>query len=106
MEFLQGTLEVLILRSLQAGANHAYGIAQFLEQQSGNEFVVDNGSLYPALQRLLQRQWVTAQWKMSPNARRARYYRLTPLGRKQLVEEQSKWQRFVEAMGRVLSPEG
>ena len=94
MEFLQGTLEVLILRSLQAGSNHAYGIAQFLEQQSGNEFVVDNGSLYPALQRLRQREWVTAQWKMSPNARRARYYRLTPLGRKQLVEESSKWQRL------------
>jgi PadR family transcriptional regulator, regulatory protein PadR len=106
MEFLQGTLEVLILRSLQSGPNHAYGIAQFLEQQSGNEFVVDNGSLYPALQRLLQREWVSAQWKVSPNGRRARYYRLTPLGKKQLVAEQSKWQRFVAAMSRVLSPEG
>jgi transcriptional regulator len=106
MEFLQGTLEVLILRSLQAGPNHAYGIGQFLETQSGHEFVVDNGSLYPALQRLLQREWVTAQWKISPKARRARYYRLTPLGRKQLVEESSKWQRFVDAMSRVLSPEG
>ena len=106
MEVLQGTLEVLILRSLQAGANHAYGIGHFLEHQSGNEFVVDNGSLYPALQRLLQRKWLAAQWKISPNARRARYYRLTPLGRKQLVEESSKWQRFVEAMSRVLSPEG
>ena len=106
MEFLQGTLEVLILRSLQAAPNHAYGIGQFLEQQSGNEFVVDNGSLYPALQRLLQREWLSAQWKTSPNGRRARYYRLTPEGRKQLVAEQSKWHRFVEAMGRVLSPEG
>jgi len=106
MEFLQGTLEVLILRSLQAGPNHAYGIGQFLELQSGNEFVVDNGSLYPALQRLLQRGWLTAQWKMSPKARRAKYYRLTPLGRKQLVAESSKWRRFVEAMSRVLSPEG
>lgn len=106
LEFLQGTLEVLILRSLQAGPNHAYGIGQFLERQSGQEFVVDNGSLYPALQRLLQRGWVTAQWKVSPNARRAKYYRLTPLGRKQLIAESSKWQRFVEAMGRVLSPEG
>jgi PadR family transcriptional regulator, regulatory protein PadR len=105
MEFLQGTLEVLILRSLQAGANHAYGIGQFLEQQSGNEFVVDNGSLYPALQRLLQRGWLAAQWKISPNGRRARYYRLTPLGKKQLVEESSKWERFVVAMSRVLSPE-
>jgi PadR family transcriptional regulator PadR len=105
LEFLQGTLEVLILRSLQAGPNHAYGIGQFLEHQSGNEFVVDNGTLYPALQRLLQRAWVTAQWKMSPNARRARYYRLTRLGRSQLVEESSKWHRFVEAMTRVLNPE-
>ena len=106
LEFLQGTLEVLILRSLMAGPNHAYGIGQFLQQQSGNEFVVDNGSLYPALQRLLQRGWLAAQWGVSQNSRRARYYRLTPLGRKQLVEESSKWHRFVEAMSRVLSPEG
>jgi PadR family transcriptional regulator, regulatory protein PadR len=105
MEFLQGTLEVLILRSLRAAPNHAYGIGQFLQTQSGNEFVVDNGSLYPALQRLLQRGWVTAQWKVSPNARRARYYTLTSLGRKQLIAESSKWDRFVQAMGRVLSPE-
>ena len=105
LEFLQGTLEVLILRSLQAGPNHAYGIGLFLEQQSGNEFVVDNGSLYPALQRLLQREWVSAKWNTSPNGRRARYYTLTPLGRKQLIEESSKWNRFVEAMNRVLTPE-
>ena len=106
LELLQGTLEVLILRSLQAAPNHAYGIAQFLEQQSGNEFLVDNGSLYPALQRLLQREWIVAQWKTSPNGRRAKYYRLTPLGRKQLVAAASKWLRFVEAMGRILVPEG
>jgi transcriptional regulator len=106
LEFLQGTLEVLILRSLQAAPNHAYGISLFLERQSDNEFLVDNGSLYPALQRLLQRQWITAQWKLSPNGRRARYYRLTPLGRKQLMAARSKWLRFVEAMGRVLALEG
>ena len=106
LEFLQGTLEVLILRSLQLGPNHAYGVTQFLERQSESEFVVDNGSLYPALQRLVQRGWVTAQWKTSPNSRRARYYRLTPAGRKQLVAATSKWQRFVEAMGRILAPEG
>lgn len=105
LEFLQGTLEVLILRSLQAGPNHAYGISQFLEQQSGHEFVVDNGSLYPALQRLLQRGWLSAKWDISPNARRARYYTLTPAGREQLLKESSKWQRFVEAMTRVLNPE-
>jgi PadR family transcriptional regulator PadR len=105
IEFLQGTLEVLILRSLQLGPNHAYGMTRFLEQQSENEFLVDNGSLYPALQRLLQRDWITAQWKTSPNARRAKYYRLTPLGRKQLVAATSKWRRFAEAMGRILAPE-
>ncbi len=103
LEFLQGTLEVLVLRSLQAGPNHAYGIGQFLEQQSGNEFVVDNGSLYPALQRLLQRGWLAARWGKSENSRRARFYRLTPLGRTQLLQESSKWQRFVQAMSRVLS---
>jgi len=84
LEFLQGTLEVLILRSLALGPNHAYGISQFLQQESDHEFLVDNGSLYPALQRLLQRGWIAAQWKTSPNARRAKYYRLTPAGRKQL----------------------
>jgi transcriptional regulator len=104
LEFLQGTLEVLILRSLQLGSNHAYGITQFLEQQSGDEFLVDNGSLYPALQRLLQRAWIAAQWKTSPNGRRAKYYRLTPAGRKQLIAAASRWQRFVEAMGRILAP--
>ncbi len=97
---------MLILRSLQIGPNHAYGIAQFLERQSEQEFVVDNGSLYPALQRLLQRKWVTAEWKKSPNGRRARYYSLTPAGRQQVVAEASKWQRFVDAMARVLAPEG
>src|SRR5215471_13003108 len=105
LEFLQGTLEVLVLRSLQLGANHAYGISQFLKQQSDNQFLVDNGSLYPALQRLLQRGWIAAQWKTSPNARRAKYYSLTPLGRKHLIAATSKWQRFVEAMGRILAPE-
>ena len=106
LEFLQGTLDVLILRSLQLGPNHAYGISQFLEHQSEHEFVIDNGTLYPALQRLLQRQWISAQWKTSPNARRARYYRLTPLGKKQLISAESRWHRFVRAMGRILAPEG
>lgn len=103
LEFLQGTLDVLILRSLTVGPNHAYGISVYLEHQSEEEFLVDNGSLYPALQRLLQREWIASQWKTSPNARRAKYYRLTPTGRKQLVVATSKWERFVEAMGRVLA---
>ncbi len=106
LEFLQGTLEVLILRCLRLGSNHAYGISQFLEQESGEEFVVDNGSLYPALQRLLQREWIAGQWKTSPHGRRARYYRLTAEGRKQLTAATNRWQRFVTAMSRILAPEG
>ena len=103
---LQGTLEVLILRSLKLGPNHAYGISQFLAQQSDSEFLVDNGSLYPALQRLLQRKWIAGQWKNSPNGRRARYYNLTPAGRKELLRATSRWRRFAIAMGKILAPEG
>jgi PadR family transcriptional regulator PadR len=73
LEILQGTLEVLILRSLKLEPSHPYGISQFLEQQSDSEFLVDNGSLYHALQSLLQCEWISAQWKTSPNGRRARY---------------------------------
>jgi len=105
LEFLQGTLEILVLRSLALGSNHAYGISRFLKQESDHTFLVDNGSLYPALQRLLQRGWIAAQWKTSPNGRRARYYRLTAAGRRQLVVATSKWQRFVQAMARVLAVE-
>jgi PadR family transcriptional regulator PadR len=103
---LQGTLELLILRSLQVAPNHAYGIAQYLRMQSDREFIVDNGSLYPALQRLLQRGWLTAEWKTTSNGRRARYYRLTPAGRRQLVTATSWWRRFSQAMNSVLAPEG
>ena len=106
LELLQGTLEVLILRSLKLEPNHAYGISQFLQQQSDSEFLVDNGSLYPALQRLVQREWISAQWKTSPNGRRARYYSLTPAGRKQLIKATSKWERFALAMARILAPGG
>lgn len=106
LEMLQGTLEVLILRCLKLQSNHAYGISQFLQQQSDSEFVVDNGSLYPAIQRLLQRKWIQGQWKTSPNGRRARYYDLTPAGRKELLRATSKWQRFAVAMAKILAPEG
>jgi PadR family transcriptional regulator, regulatory protein PadR len=103
---LQGTLEVLILRSLKPEPNHAYGISQFLKQQSDSEFLVDNGSLYPALQRLLQRKWIAGEWKTSPNGRRARYYSLTPAGRRELLRATTKWQRFAVAMEKILAPEG
>lgn len=103
---LQGTLEVLILRCLKLQPNHAYGISQFLLQESDSEFLVDNGSLYPAIQRLLQRKSIAGQWKTSPNGRRARYYSLTPAGRKELLRATSKWQRFAVAMAKILAPEG
>jgi transcriptional regulator len=106
LELLQGTLEVLILRSLKLEPNHAYGISQFLQQHSDSEFLVDNGSLYPALQRLLQRKWIAGQWKTSPNGRRARYYSLTPSGRRELLRATSKWERFAVAMAKILAPEG
>jgi transcriptional regulator len=105
LEFLQGTLEVLVLRSLAGEPNHAYGISRFLERQSNRAFAVDNGSLYPALQRLLQRGWIAAEWGKTPNGRRARYYTLTRVGHEQLAEATSRWERFVEAMGLILAPE-
>lgn len=106
LDLLQGTLEVLILRSLKLEPNHAYGISQFLQLESDSEFLVDNGSLYPALQRLLQRKWIAGQWKTSPKGRRARYYSLTPAGRKELLKATSKWQRFAVAMAKILASEG
>jgi len=105
LSLLQGTLDLLILRTLVFGKQHGQAIARAIQESSGDELLVDHGALYPALQRLLQREWVSAQWKVSPNARRARYYRLTALGRKQLVNERTKWERFVQAMSRVLKPE-
>lgn len=105
LEFLQGTLDVLVLRSLVVEPNHAYGISRFLASQSRNAFMVDNGSLYPALQRLLQRGWIDAEWGKSENGRRARFYTLTALGREQLSAQTSKWARFAEAMSLVLAPE-
>jgi len=105
LEFLQGTLELLILRSLQLGANHAYGISKFLERHSDRQFMVDNGSLYPALQRLLQRGWLAADWKTTSNGRRARFYALTALGKQHLAAETSRWNRFVGAMARILAVE-
>ncbi|HUI79199.1 MAG TPA: PadR family transcriptional regulator [Bryobacteraceae bacterium] len=105
LEFLQGTLELLILRSLQLGANHAYGISKLLERHSDREFMVDNGSLYPALQRLLQRGWLTANWKTTSNGRRARFYALTAAGKQHLSTETFRWRRFVSAMTRILAVE-
>ena len=101
---LQGTLDLLILRTLLFGPTHGHSIANSIQQTSGDVLKVDHGSLYPALQRLERRGWVTAKWGTSENNRRAKYYRLTPAGRKQLIAETMKWKRLAAAIGRVLQP--
>jgi PadR family transcriptional regulator PadR len=104
LEIMQGTLDLIILRTLRWGPMHGHGIAKFIQQTSGDTFKIEHGSLYPALQRLLQEDWVTAEWGTSSNNRRARFYRLTATGRKQLSTEHSKWERFSAAIARILRP--
>src|SRR6516164_1737898 len=105
IEFLQGTLDVLILRTLLTGPTHGHAIAKHIHRTSEDLLQVETGSLYPALHRLEARGWIAASWEHSEKGKRARFYRLTPLGRKQLGVEQSKWEAFARAMGLVLNPE-
>jgi transcriptional regulator len=102
LELLPGTLDLLILKALGRGKMHGYGIAQMLKQTSEDVLEVGESSLYPALQRLLLNGWVTAEWGASENNRRARYYTLTPAGRKQLAAERADFERMVAAIQRVL----
>src|SRR5260370_26417713 len=102
---LQGTLDLLILRTILFGQQHGQGIARAIQQQSENAFLVDHSSLYPALQRLEGRGWVRAAWGTSDNNRRARFYELTKPGRKRLVIETRQWRRLASAIGRILGPE-
>jgi PadR family transcriptional regulator, regulatory protein PadR len=102
---LQGTLDLLILRTLLFGPQHGQGIARSIEQQADDTLLVDHGSLYPALQRLEARGWIEAEWGTSDNNRRARFYTLTKRGRKQLVAETRQWRRLAAAIGRILGPE-
>src|SRR3954464_3809269 len=104
-ELLPGTLDLLILKTLVRGAMHGYGIAQRLKDVSGDVLQVGESSLYPALQRLLLNGWVTAEWGASENNRRARFYTLTPAGRKQLSAERQDFERMVAAIQRVLQTE-
>jgi PadR family transcriptional regulator, regulatory protein PadR len=104
IELLQGTLDLLILQTLQWGPRHGYGIAQTIRANSSEVLQVDTGSLYPALHRLERRKWIAAAWKVSGNKQRTRVYRLTATGRRQLVSERSRWAQLVEAMGGILNP--
>jgi transcriptional regulator len=104
VELLQGTLDVLILRTLLGEPKHGHAIAKHIQRTSKELLQVETGSLYPALHRLEAKGWVAASWELSEKGKRARYYRLTPCGRRQLVTEQSKWEIFSRAMGLILSP--
>lgn len=104
LEFLQGTLDMLVLRTLLLGPLHGYGIAQAIRQNTESAIQVEAGSLYPALQRLELQGWVAAKWDVSERNQRTRIYRLTPAGRKRLNEEVSRWESFVQAVSMVLNP--
>ena len=104
VELLQGTLDMLILRTLLPGPAHGHAIAKHIERNSDDILQVEQGSLYPALHRLIQRGWISAEDGVSENNRRAKFYRLTPKGRKQLAVETSKWERLARAIGGILRP--
>ena len=104
IELLQGTLDLLILRTLAPGPAHGHAIAKTIERNSDDVLQVEQGSLYPALHRLLKRKWISAEEGISENNRRAKFYRLTAVGRKQLLVETTKWDKLAQAIGRILRP--
>jgi len=106
VELLRGTLDLLILRTLLAGPSHGHAIAKHIQRTSDDLLKVETGSLYPALYRLEANGWVAASWELSEKGKRARYYRITSKGRRQLASEQSKWDTFARAMGLLLKPLG
>ena len=103
-ELLHGTLDMLILRTLQWGPQHGYGIGQTIRAQSSDVLQVETGSLYPALQRLAKKGWVTSKWGQTEANQRAKFYTITAAGRKQLLREESRWAELVNAIGRVMKP--
>ena len=105
LELLQGTLDLLILKTLILGPQHGQGIARAIQQRSDEELLVEHGALYPALQRLEKRGWISAKWGVSTNNRKARFYALTSVGKKQLGKETTRWNRLVAAIGRVVDPQ-
>jgi PadR family transcriptional regulator, regulatory protein PadR len=106
VSLLQGTLDLLILRTLVFGPQHGQGIARAIQEQSEDVLLVEHGALYPALQRLEAKGWISAKWGVSSNNRKARFYKLTANGREQLVAESSQWRALAGAIARILGPEG
>ena len=104
IELLQGTLDMLILQTLQWGPQHGYGISQSIRGRSGEILQVETGSLYPALHRLEKQGWLIAQWKQTESNQRAKFYRLTPAGRKRLLSEQARWTQIVTAIAGIMKP--
>ena len=104
MDVLQGTLDMLVLRTLLFGPLHGYGIAKAIRSTSNEALEIEFGSLYPALKRLELKGWIASKWETSEHNRRAKNYRLTPAGRKQLRQEHSQWAEFVGAVARVMGP--
>ena len=104
LELLQGTLDMLILRTLQWGSRHGHGIGQAIRSQSDDLLKVETGSLYPALHRLVKRGWLKAEWGVSEANQRAKYYTLTAAGKAQLLREQDRWSQLVNAIGRIMNP--
>jgi transcriptional regulator len=102
---VQGTLDLLILRTLVFGPEHGQGIARTIQQTSEDVLLVEHGALYPALQRLEAQRWIVAEWGTSSNNRKARFYKLTPAGRRHLARQTTRWRRMATAIGRVLGPE-
>ena len=105
IELMQGTLDMLILRTLQWGPQHGYGISQAIRTHSGDVLQVETGSLYPALHRLERQGWVRSEWKLSDSNQRAKYYRITALGKKQLMSDQSRWRQLVQAIAAIMQAE-
>jgi len=106
IELLQGTLDLLILQTLQWGPQHGYGISQAIRANSGEVLQVDTGSLYPALHRLERQKWISSDWKVSENKQRVKVYRLTAAGKKQLAAERSRWEQMTDAVAGILNPGG
>jgi transcriptional regulator len=102
LDLLQGTLDLLILKALSWGPTHGYDVATWIRERSDAAFLIEEGALYPALHRLERRRWVEAEWGLSENNRRAKFYRLTARGRGQLRQEVSQWENYVSAVGKVL----